>query len=422
MLLKMAFGGRLYEMQGIAGLFGIGGGAAGTSFAGPGAAAIQSGVNPEQTGASYNKNDVALNNQNALLTALQNQGGIGNQNQVYNQLQGIASGAVNPAQAQFAQNTAANVAQQGALMAGQRGASQNAGLIARQAGQQGAAIQQQAAGQEATQQAQNQIAAIGQAGQLANTQAGQQIGQTNANAQSNQAEQANLLNALGQQNQAVTGSQGSINSANSSLANTQMGGQQSLVGGLLNSVGGGAKAIFGMADGGVAGQSAATGPQSSFGKFLSGVTAPQQSTTPQGSFNMAATPGQKSLQSGAQNFGSGIASAIGSITKGQPSAGTMAGPDASSFSNMASKGGRVDVVVSPGEKIATPKEAQRAAQGGKAKLQTVPGRASVSGDSSQNDTVPTKLPVGSVVVKRTRANNDPDGFIREVLSKRKGKK
>jgi hypothetical protein len=54
-------------------------------------------------------------------------------------------------------------------------------------------------------------------------------------------------------------------------------------------------------------------------------------------------------------------------------------------------------------------------------METVPGKAEVKGDSLKNDKVPAKLPAGTIVVKRTRANNNPEGFIKEVLSKR-GKK
>lgn len=65
----------------------------------------------------------------------------------------------NPAQAALAQATGQNVAAQNALMAGQRGASANPALLARQAAMQGAQTQQNAAGQAATLQAQQQIAA-----------------------------------------------------------------------------------------------------------------------------------------------------------------------------------------------------------------------------------------------------------------------
>ncbi len=77
------------------------------------------------------------------------------------QYQDIANGTgANPAQAMLNQSTGQNVANQAALMAGQRGAGANVGLMARQAAQQGAATQQQAAGQAASMQAQQQIAGL----------------------------------------------------------------------------------------------------------------------------------------------------------------------------------------------------------------------------------------------------------------------
>lgn len=77
------------------------------------------------------------------------------------QYQNIANGTgPNPAQAALNQSTGQNVANQAALMAGQRGAGANVGLLARQAAQQGAATQQQAVGQGATLQANQQIAGL----------------------------------------------------------------------------------------------------------------------------------------------------------------------------------------------------------------------------------------------------------------------
>jgi hypothetical protein len=77
-----------------------------------------------------------------------------------NQLGQEASGqGPNPAQAALAQQTGQNVAQQASLAAGQRGASGNVGLMARQNAQTGAATQQSATGQAATLQAQQQLSA-----------------------------------------------------------------------------------------------------------------------------------------------------------------------------------------------------------------------------------------------------------------------
>lgn len=92
-------------------------------------------------------------------------------------------GGPNPAQAALAQNTGSNVATQAALMASQRGTNQNAGLLAREAAQQGASTQQNAVGQAATLQAQQSLAAqqalISQQSNMANQNIGEQ--QVNSN-------------------------------------------------------------------------------------------------------------------------------------------------------------------------------------------------------------------------------------------------
>lgn len=225
-------------MGAIGGLLGTAGGANGTGFSGPQLAQISSPVTQNQINTAYSGTQDSMASQQALLTALQGQNGLANQSQNYNQLQGVINGTgPNPAQAQLAQSTGQNVANQAALMAGQRGAGSNVGLIARQAAQQGANTQQQAAGQAATLQAQQSLNAIGQAGTMANTQAGQQIGQTNANTQAQQAEQANLLTAQGQYNNAAVSNQASVNNVNGQLANTNMQGQQAVVGGVMNGFG-----------------------------------------------------------------------------------------------------------------------------------------------------------------------------------------
>lgn len=248
----------------------------------------------------------ALGSQQALAQALAGQGGVANQSSVFgqqqalaNQLQGVASGTgPNPAQAQLAQATGANVANQAALMAGQRGANANAGLIARQIAQQGANIQQQAAGQAATLGAQQQIAGMSalaaqqaQLGQTAQAQianqaaqqgavagltqqqianlaaqqqataatAGQAIGQQQAANQAmagtaaqqvaqqqaaiqayNQAAQSgqqNILNAIAAQNNAAVGAQSSVNAGNVAIKQQGMQGSSGLLGGLIGAGG-----------------------------------------------------------------------------------------------------------------------------------------------------------------------------------------
>lgn len=227
-------------MGGIGGLLGTAGGAGGTGFAGPANGSIQTPTTNAQATTAYGQAQQGLQQQQDLLTALQGQGGLQNQSQVYNQLQNVAAGqGPNPAQAQLAQATGANTANQAALMAGQRGASQNVGLMARQAAQQGAANQQNSAGQAATLQAQQSLNAIQGAGNMANTQAGQQIGATSGYTQAAQNEQANLLNSIAGQNSSNVAMQSNINNVNGQLANTQLQGQQAMIGGLMNTMGGG---------------------------------------------------------------------------------------------------------------------------------------------------------------------------------------
>lgn len=376
-------------------MLGLGGGASGTGFSGPTQALQVQPTTAAQANTAYGDTQNSMAQQQALLAALQQQQGLQNQSQVYGQLQGVVNGTgPNPAQAALNQNTGQNVANQAALMAGQRGASQNVGMIARQAGQQGAAIQQGAVGQAATLQANQSLNALSQAGQLATTQAGQQIGQTNANTQAQQAEQSNILNAIQGQNTTNVQQQNGVNTANAALANTQMQGQQGLIGGVMNGagalMGGGAEGgDVRMADGGAAASpyslgvntNLSSGPQSSFGQFVSGVNAPDEddNSTPQ----QAPTTGAGALQQGMSTFAQGI--------------GNQAG---------LAKGGNV------GHKLK---------KGGH-----VPGTPKVKGavNDYANDTVDAKLSPGEIVLPRSVTKSaDPikasAAFVANVLAKRK---
>lgn len=237
-------------MGSVGGLLGLSGGAAGSGFANPAQANITDPVTQAQINGANTNTQASLTGQQDLLSALQGQNGLANQSQVYNQQQGIVNGTgPNPAQAMLNQATGQNVANQAALMAGQRGAGTNVGLIARQAGQQGAGIQQGAVGQGATLQANQSLNALNNAANMANAQATNQIGQTNTNNQAQQAYLSSLLNAQQGFNNARVGSQGSVNAGNVNLANTTMGGQQAGIGGLFNSMGG-LSNLFGGSGGG----------------------------------------------------------------------------------------------------------------------------------------------------------------------------
>lgn len=247
-----------------------------------------------------------VSNQNAGFQGLANTAG---------RYEDVASGrGPNPAQAMLNQQTGNNIAQQAALMAGQRGAGANVGLLARQAAQQGAATQQQAVGQGATMQAQqslnalsgltaaqqaaanvaqqqvgnqqsqqqlasgiaqqqinsqlagnqalagvaqqqvgNQLAANQAFNQQGNTLTGQQIAQTNQNTQLAQQQQNIEQQGINAQNASNVGMQSNINSANAGLISSQMKGQTGMIGGIMNGIGGAMGNIGGSGSGGSSG-------------------------------------------------------------------------------------------------------------------------------------------------------------------------
>lgn len=454
-------------MGGIAGLVGLSNGAAGTSFGGPQGANILNPTTMDQIQTSYGQVQKGLGNQNDLLSAIQAQNGLGNQSNVYNQLQGVVSGAgPNPAQDMLNQQTGQNVANQAALMAGQRGASANAGLLARQAAQQGAATQQQAVGQGATLQAQQSLNALGQAGTIANTQAANQIGQTNANIQAQQAEQQNLIGAQGAFNNAQVGMQANVNNVNGQLANTQMQGQQALLGGLIN--GGGAAGMLKGAEGGEipspggfpdvstptfgsdAGAAALggdgggggggilklaalmapggqvspiqmqapapiSGPQSSFGQFLMG-SAPSSGQAPDGSAPAFGPDSGADALYKATSAHKKTTQDPGEGSSGETQAGDMSSHEMD-MSGIQGGGAAGGMEFSRGGNVGS-----KLKSGGH-----VPGKPRVPGNSYSNDTVKALLSPGEVVIPNNvmQSKNPVDGaarFVAAVLAKKRGKK
>ena len=127
-------------------------------------------------------------------------------------------------------------------MAVQRGGASNVGLLAREAAQQGAATQQQAVGQGATLEAEQQLNALGQQAGIAGQQVGElQTGLNTATLMpSGLTNQQQLLGAQGQYNTSVTGGQGSVNTANTP---TNLGAQNETYG-LVNGGLGGAGTAF----------------------------------------------------------------------------------------------------------------------------------------------------------------------------------
>lgn len=233
------------------------------------------GTNSDQTGTAYNQTQSGINQQQQFVNALGQQNGLGNQSQVFNQLQGVVNGTgPNPAQAQLNQATGQNVANQAALMAGQRGSNANAGLIARQAAMQGANAQQQAVGQGASLQANQSLNALGQTAGIANQQvAQQQQGLSALNSNSLQ-QQGNLL-----------GIQANQNSTGAGIAGGNQSAQANLTGNLMGGVGGAAMSM--LADGGPVGAPGASADQGAVnGQLISGQNALNPSSIPGMSGNM----------------------------------------------------------------------------------------------------------------------------------------
>ncbi len=407
------------------GHFATNGGFGGTGLPAPHKADIQQGTTLGDVTGAQNNAGQSLEAQKALLAALQSQGGLNAQNQAMSGLQNTASmyqniaqgNGPNPAQAALNQATGQNVANQAAMMAGQRGASANVGLMARQAAQQGAATQQQAVGQGATLQAQQQMNALsglggiqGQQAGLANTMAGQQIGQVNANSQSNLANQQAMQQGLSNYNQQNITNQGNLMNARAGLQTAYIDSQKQGLTNLSKSMGGGGNmAGAGMmgAEGGDV-QMAAGGnvfaesnpygsgigddssPQSSFGKFLYRPSGVEDIGDP---YNKNKAPNKSQPQT-APTVDSG-------------SAATM---DDSSFSpeTMKAEGGLAD----RGGHVAAKNPSQKAVK---------------SGNDYANDKIPARLSEGEIVLPRTVTMskdpvNDAAKFVAQVLAKRKAKR
>ncbi len=235
---------------------GIFGGGKGLDFDAKNAQLEDTGLGKDQSLQTYGNVQTGLTNQQNFLDAIAKQNGVQNQSNVFNQMQGVANGTgPNPAQAQLAQATQANVANQAAMMAGQRGAGSNPALIARQAAMAGSNAQQQSAGQAATLQSQQQLAALNQMGGIANNQVATQANATNS--YSNAANQANqnVLGAIAAKNNALVGNASQQNAANAAVAGHAAGAQTGIMGTLMGAAGKG----IGMLGGGGGGSPGAIG-------------------------------------------------------------------------------------------------------------------------------------------------------------------
>ena len=378
-----------------------------------------------------------LANQQAFVNALnaQTPGAIAAQQGLSQQLQAEAAGqGPNPALAQLNQTTGQNVANQAALAASQRGAGANAGLIARQVAQQGAATQQQAAGQAATLSAQQQLAAQGALGTLAGNQIGQ-VGSAYGQQTGNQ------LTSQGQ----LLGAQGQQQASNAGVANTNAKGGQTLVSNILGGgAQGGAAALAtpagahgGMVEayadgGGVIGSN----PLSYAGKFMQGFGQPMQVPAMQPVQRIADSGG--GIGTGGSKLGQMAGKYAVNQLKSSPDysnanvsiddvsdSGTAPVADSVQSEKLA-RGGQVKAKVSPGEIYIPPKEVKKVASGkesAKEAGKTIPGKAKVKGDSLKNDTVKATLQAGGVVVPRTKNSEEAARqFVAQVMAKQSMKR
>lgn len=357
-------------------------------------------VDPNQYAANLQHVNQGLTNQQNLVNQLQAQNGLANQSQVFNQLGQVAAGqGPNPAQAMLANATGTNTANQAALMAGQRGVGQNAGLLARQAAQQGAMNNQTMAGQAAALQAQQALAALGQQGNIAGQQANQLLQgnqmYTNAGLQGQQ----NLLNAQNAQNQAAIANAQMANQNNQINAGRQAQLEGNLAGGIGSALTGplgdqivsGVKGMFGGPSGQqTMDQAANTGVVGNLGSGVQGESSPMMDFS------------QPSLMENGNNFA--VAAEGGQVTQQG-----MKGPR-SKVGQMFAGGGavhkKVPALVSPGERYLSPKEVEKVKTGKKDPIEAgekIPGKPKVTGakNSYANDTVPKTLEEGGIVLPRS---------------------
>lgn len=227
-----------------------------------GIANTQAGTNAGQLNQAYTGVQGALTGQQGIVNQTQPglAQGLSAQGTLSGQLANEAAGSgPNPAQAALNQNTAQNIEQQAALAANTRGAGANAGLIAAQNAQQGAATQQQAVGQGATLSAEQQLAAQQQQQALAATQVGQGAAATQNLSQQQQSEQNILQGTNNSYNNALVAGQSNANTVNAGVA----AGNQAQAGNIFGGVLSGVSSALGFAKGGEVG-----GPQSHVGKWL----------------------------------------------------------------------------------------------------------------------------------------------------------
>lgn len=438
-----------YEGGGFLGSLGKIGQMTGPTGGAPVSANIQQATSERDVRDSQHQALGALTGQERLLNALQAQNGLGIQNNVAGQLQGIVSGqGYNPAMAMLNQQTGQNIQNQAAMMAGQRGSGANAGLMARQAGQMGGNMQQQAVGQGAVMQANQSLNALNSLQGLGNTMAGQQIGQTNANADARMANQQMLQNSLAGVNQANVANQGNINQGNVGLANAATQYKGGLTGGILSGAGG----IFGsflaeggevkMADGGaLTSPIVNSGPKSSFAKYLSSPSSASYNSAPIdiSGPGMGAQPSLSQIAGMFKSNGSASKSrsAPAATPAAAPAANMAAGGEMEKYKPVSatapsggydsegggdSAAGDMSTIMSILELFGA--KGGLAEKGGHVEAKNPHQKAEAPGNSYANDKIPAKLSEGEIVLPReVTMSDDPikasADFVAKVISEKK---
>jgi len=207
-------------------------------FRGPEQYEAQAGLQPGQLQQTYQQQQDAMQKMAGFVAATQPgmAQGLASQQALSGQLGQMAQGLGPSVGEAVLQKQAGDItAQQAALMGSQRGASQNVGLVGRQAAQAGMQAQQQAASQAAIQRAGEQLSAIQQLQALSGQQVGQQQAGLGMYGQS----------ALQAQQQALQAQQAQ-EAARTSMAQTRESTRGSILGKTLDF----AAALKGKAEGG----------------------------------------------------------------------------------------------------------------------------------------------------------------------------
>jgi len=424
----------------------------------PGMGSYQQTVSNLDLGLGQAQSQQELQRQRDFTAALaaQTPGAIANQQLVAGQLAQQAQGlGPSVAQAQLAQATGQNVANQASLMAGQRGASANVGLAGRQAALAGMGAQQQAAGQAAILRAGEQQSAQQALAGLAGQQLGQVAQAGTTGLQAAQQQQQMALQAATQANAQKIAMQSNINAANAAIAQQTAQGQAGMFGKIL----GGAGALAGM-------PMAAGGEVPSYGEYFSkfksgidgssGVDANTNIRAPLGSlsdYDKAPTKKEQTKEEPKPYGQAAYDRANLGVNMQMPGAPQMpmaaprvalpvqtqmptminplVNPQAiGAFTPGFAEGGTVPAMLSPGERYLPPQEVEKVKEGKKEPVEAgkkIPGKARVSGDSLKNDTVPATLEEGGIVIPRSvMQSKDPAEkareFVAAVLAKQRKRK